>query len=106
MTELKTTELNKNTKLCSFDIENIYTNIPRKDIINIINNILENNTIIHANFLNEIIHVLKVIMKQNYFQFDQQYYEQIEGLAMGAPTSEILAEIFIQRIEHTCCLKA
>jgi hypothetical protein len=39
-------------------------------------------------------------MKQNYFQFDQQYYEQTEGLAMGAPISAILAEVFIQHMEH------
>jgi hypothetical protein len=65
-------------------------------MINIIDNILENNTEIQAN----IILVLKVIMKQNYFQFDQQHYEQIEGLATGAPISAVLAEIFIQYMEH------
>jgi hypothetical protein len=40
-------------------------------------------------------------MEQNYFQFDQKHYKQIEGLAMGAPTSAILAETFIQHMEHT-----
>jgi hypothetical protein len=39
-------------------------------------------------------------MEQNYFQFDQKYYKQIEGLTMGAPTSAILAETFIQHMEH------
>jgi hypothetical protein len=39
-------------------------------------------------------------MEQNYFQFDQKYYKQIEGLAMGDPTSAILAEIFTQHMEH------
>jgi hypothetical protein len=43
---------------------------------------------------------MSIIMKQNYFQFGQQYYEQTEGLAMGAPISEILAEVFIQYMEH------
>jgi hypothetical protein len=38
-------------------------------------------------------------MVQNYFQFDQQYYKQTKGLAMGAPTSAILAEKFIQHME-------
>jgi hypothetical protein len=31
---------------------------------------------------------------------DQQYYKQAEGLAMGAPTSAILAETYIQHMEH------
>jgi hypothetical protein len=39
-------------------------------------------------------------MEQNYFQLDQKYYKRTEGLAMGAPTSAILAETFIQHKEH------
>jgi hypothetical protein len=76
MTELKTIELNSNTKMCSFDIENMYTNIPRKHIMNITNNILENNTEIQSKIRKEIIYILKVITEQNYFQFDQKYYKQ------------------------------
>jgi hypothetical protein len=100
MTELKATELNSDARICSFDIKNMYTNIPKEDIINIINNILNNNIEIQSNIQNEIIHILKTIMEQNYFQFDQKYYKQVEGLAMGAPTSATLAETFTQHTEH------
>jgi hypothetical protein len=54
MTELETTELNSDKRIYSFDIENMYTKIPRKDIMNIINNILDNNTKIQANIQKEI----------------------------------------------------
>jgi hypothetical protein len=37
------------------------------------------------------------MIKQNYFQFDQQYYKQTDGLAMGALPA-ILAEVYIQHI--------
>jgi ABC-type uncharacterized transport system YnjBCD substrate-binding protein len=40
------------------------------------------------------------MMEQNYFRFNQQYYKQTEGLAMGAPTCAILVEVYIQYIEH------
>jgi hypothetical protein len=70
--DLKTIELNNNTRICSFDIENVYTNIPRKDIINTNNNILENNIEIEAT-QKKIIYILRIIIKQSYFQFDQQY---------------------------------
>jgi hypothetical protein len=43
MTDLNTIQLNSNTRICSFDIENMYRNILRKEVINITNNILENN---------------------------------------------------------------
>jgi hypothetical protein len=36
MTDLKTIKLNKNTRLCSFDITHMYTNIPKIGVINII----------------------------------------------------------------------
>jgi hypothetical protein len=78
----------------------VYTNIPRKEIINISHNVLENNIENEASTRKEIIHIMRIIMKQNYFKFDQQYYEQTEGLAMGAPISAILAEIFIDYMEH------
>jgi hypothetical protein len=38
-------------------------------------------------------------MGKNYFQFEQKYYKQKDGLSMGAPTSA-LAEAYIQYMEH------
>jgi hypothetical protein len=71
MTELKTIELNKDTKLCSFDITNMYTNIPKIGVINTIKKILGNNNEIEKNIQKETIHILETIIEQNYFQFDQ-----------------------------------
>jgi hypothetical protein len=39
-------------------------------------------------------------MEENYFEFDQQYYRHTDGLAMGAPTSLILAKTYIQHMEY------
>jgi hypothetical protein len=39
-------------------------------------------------------------MEQNYFEFDQQYYKQTDGLVMDALTSSMPAEIYIQHTEH------
>ena len=41
------------------------------------------------------------ILKQNYFKFQNSFYVQNTGLAMGAPTSSILSEIYLQYVEHT-----
>jgi hypothetical protein len=43
---------------------------------------------------------IKAVVEQNYFQFDQQYYKQTEGLSVGAPTYAILAEVYIQHMGH------
>jgi hypothetical protein len=52
------------------------------------------------NIQKEIMHILQIVMEQNYFQFDQQYYKQTDRLAMGAPTSSIMAETYIQHMEY------
>jgi hypothetical protein len=49
----------------------------------------------------EVIILLNAILEQNYLQFSNHFYEQDEGLAMGAPTSAVLAETFILYLEHT-----
>jgi hypothetical protein len=75
MTDLQVIELNKDMRLCSFDIENMFTNIPKIGIINTINTILENLGT-ETNIQKEIIHILRTMIEQNYFQFDQEYYKQ------------------------------
>jgi hypothetical protein len=45
--------------------------------------------------------LIHTITNQNYLQFNNQHYKQDDGLAMGALTSAILAETFIQHLEHT-----
>jgi hypothetical protein len=79
ITELKIIQLNNGRRICSFDIKNIYVNIPRKVIINIINNILVNNTEIQVSIRKEITYILKIVMEENYFQFDQKYYKKQRG---------------------------
>jgi hypothetical protein len=39
--------------------------------------------------------LVKTIVKQNYFEYNSVIYQQMEGIAMGAPSSLILLEIFI-----------
>jgi hypothetical protein len=74
----------------------MYTNILPKKLIQIICNVLEHN-ITPKNGNDEIIILVKTILKQNCMQHQ---YKQNERLAMRAPTSSILAEIFIQYIEQ------
>ena len=55
MKDLQTTKLNDNMRLCSFDMENMYTNIPKTNTIDIINSILEKDQEIDKESHKEII---------------------------------------------------
>jgi hypothetical protein len=80
------------------------TNIPLNTVVNIIRDTLTKEeypqTVIH-----EIDTITKLIMEQNYFQHNSHFYKQTEGLSMGAPSSSILSEIYLQFIEHNEILK-
>ena len=43
----------------------------------------------------------KTIIDQNYFQFEGLKYKQNNGLAMGAPTSSIFSEFYLQHQENS-----
>jgi hypothetical protein len=104
MNDLKQLEVHLNIKACSFDIKNMYTSIPIDKLTNIIHRLLKHNNIPDEH-IHEIITLTKVILDQNYFQYNNELYSQKEGLAMGAPTSSILAETYIQYLEHTSIIQ-
>jgi len=87
-------------KLASLDISNMYTNIPTKDLISIIKNICKNHNIEYT-VTREIISITNLTITQNHFSFQDKTYVQNNGLAMGATTSPILSEIYLQFLENT-----
>jgi hypothetical protein len=52
--------------------------------------------------IREILTVTKIIIAQNYFSFKgKTYLQKKKRLAMGAATSPILSEIYLQHLENT-----
>jgi hypothetical protein len=89
----------QNIRIASFDITSMYTNISTHDLMTIIKEICQNNQI-DINVQEDIMKLTKTIRDQNYFQFKNENYIQTEGLTMGAPTSAILSEIYMQFLEN------
>ena len=47
----------------------------------------------------EFLNVIKFILNNNYFQFNEKFYHQIFGSAMGNPISPILSDIVMEDLE-------
>jgi hypothetical protein len=77
----------------------MYTNIPTNSINDIITEILLKQYI-KIEITNEINLIINTILDQNYFRYNNQFFQQLEGLPLGAPTSSILSEIYLQHLEH------
>jgi hypothetical protein len=83
----------------------MYTNISVVKLKTIISEILNNGNETPTIEKQELEILLTATLEHNYMQFNDQFYNQNEGLAMGAPTSAILAETFIQYLEHIKIVK-
>jgi hypothetical protein len=91
-------EINEDVRMCSFDAENMYTNIPKSGFMHVITDALKTNPEIEEINQKEILHTLKTVTEQNYF--NQQYCKQTERSALGAPTSATVAEAYIKNTKH------
>jgi hypothetical protein len=98
--KLEKTPILPHYTFASLDISNLYTNIPVKETKEIITNKLDNNNT-DPQTKHEILNWYDTITNQNYFSNNGIIHIQKEGLAMGAPTSGIIAEYFLQHLEDT-----
>jgi hypothetical protein len=78
----------------------MYSNVPTDELIKTIDIMFEKHGI-SEELKNELMKSSQIIIKQNHFQFQNTLYIQEEGLAMGAPTSSVFPEIYLQHTENT-----
>jgi hypothetical protein len=81
------------------DINDLYVNIPIIYTLNAANKLLKNNHVDKC-IIKETMSTLKMIMNQNYFQYDDKFYTPKSGVAMGSLQLSTMAEIFLQDLEH------
>jgi len=90
----------QNMKFASFDISSMYLNIPTMELMVILRKLCEVNSV-DDKTTQEITRIAQTLVEQNYFQFQDSIYVQNEGLDMGAPTSSIQSEVYLQYVENT-----
>jgi hypothetical protein len=96
LTKLK---INENHKIITYDIKDLYVNIPIQETLKITESMLlkENSTQITK----QIMTLLEATLQQNYFAFQNNIYQPGKGVSMGSPIPGTIAEIFLQHIENT-----
>lgn len=52
-----------------------------------------------------LLNLITFCLTSSYFIFEEQYYEQIFGLAMGNPLSPICADLVLSTLQETCLAK-
>ncbi|MCG7874810.1 MAG: GIY-YIG nuclease family protein [Candidatus Thiodiazotropha endolucinida] len=94
-------KVSENTRLISFDIVSLYSNIPHGLGLEAISFWLDRYPDLIADRFNKsfIIEALKIILENNIFSFNKDYFKQTKGTAMGtkvAPTYATLVLAFLE----------
>jgi len=76
---------NINKNLVSFNFNNVYTSIPTKEVLDIIQLMCDKNNA-DITLSQEILNTCRTISQQNYFSHNDTLYIQDGSLAMGAST--------------------
>ena len=89
--------------LSSYDVSALFTSVPIDPALNIINDLLDKDNTLKERTVMEvgdIILLLEFCLQNTYFSFQGQFYEQVEGAAMGSPVSPIVANLYMEYLEQ------
>ena len=96
--QLKIVHIDEYMKIITLDMKDLYVNLPITGIFQTTKFWLsKNNT---NTTIEQILQLLETILKQNYFQYNNQLFRPEKGIAMGSPVSSTIAEIYIQFLEE------
>ena len=84
----------------TMDVTSLYANIPNEEGIQSVKQILSEQRRINQNPKNDsLVHLLRMVLEKNNFQFNGTNYLQIGGTAMGTRVAPSYANLFMCKIE-------
>ena len=89
--------------LSSYDVSALFMSVLIDQALKIIKDLLvkdpalKDRTVIGVD---DIILLLEFCLKNTYFSFQGQFFEQVEGVAMGSPVSPIVANLYMEYLEQ------
>ena len=90
--------LKPTTHLCTFDITDLYTMLPQEESIAILKKFLHHfhhTSHVKGMSIEAIESLARMVLTENVFIYENKYYRQVIGGAMGSPFTLTLANIFM-----------
>ena len=98
----KKLKVGKNHEMVSFDVSNLFTNVPLDFTINLILKKVYDKKVIKTKLKREELkQLLEICTKEMHFTFDGKIYRQSDGVCMGSPLGPVLANVFMVDLEET-----
>ena len=89
--------------ITSYDVTALFTSVPIDPAPNIIKDLLEKDEELSDRTVlsvQNIIELLGFCLHNTYFSFQNKFYEQVEGVAVGSPVSPIVANLYMEHFER------
>ena len=88
--------------ISSYDVSALFTSVPVDPALNIIKDLLEKDHTLKERTVMEVSDIILLLefCLKNTFSFQDQFYEQVEGAAMGSPVSPIVANLYMEYLEQ------
>jgi hypothetical protein len=89
--------------LTSFEVVSLFTNIPVKEVLQVIRNRLSMDPSFPEPSplqVEDIMELLDICLKTMSFQFEDKFYQQKESMAMGKSLSPVASNIFVEHSEE------
>ena len=84
--------------MVSFDVSSLFTNVPLNETIDI-DRVYSNDAVITPPIKRTVFRKMLVLCSRGMFVYNGDWYEQIDGVAMGSPLAPTLANMFLADIE-------
>ena len=86
--------------MASFDIKSLFTNIPLTETLNLcVQNLYRNETHVNNLTKSSFYKLFKITIFESFYIFDEKFYEQCDGVAIGSPLGPTLANVFMCHFE-------
>jgi len=85
--------------LCTMDVSSLYTNIPHQEGVTACLRAIEHSDLQHLPPLEIISYLMRTILERNCFEFNNKFYLQVTGTAMGTAMAPSYANLFMGELE-------
>ena len=90
-------------QLVSFDVTSLFIQVPINEALRVVKEQLNKDQTLSERTsipVSQLVELVELCLRTTYFQFQDNYFEQTDGAAMGSPLSPVIANLFIEDLEQ------
>ncbi|XP_072014754.1 uncharacterized protein [Amphiura filiformis] len=101
--KIRDTSVDDNEIITSYDVSALFTSIPPDDAIKVVKDFLSEDTTLSERTdltVEQIVELVTICLKTTYFSYDNKYFIQQYGCAMGSAVSPIVVNLYMEKFEQ------